>query len=253
MRPDTFLALFARPLMLAGLLCATALAWSQTGAPTVSEADIAKARRNQPVITDADVERARNANRMPTDAELSRVPVPSTPNIDALPQPVTRGSIDLGAIAQGYEAAVRDSVAQGGLGAGPGLLVFVSFTMPEKTLTRLVDQAARAKATLVLRGLVNGSLQETVARVQKLMDGRKVAFQIDPQAFERFGVAAAPTFVLVRDGARPADCAAGSCFASDAFVAVAGDVSLDYALEHFQRWAPRFTRDAAGFLKRLRG
>ena len=38
-------------------------------------------------VTDADIERARRQHRMPTDAELARVPVPSTPRIDALPQP----------------------------------------------------------------------------------------------------------------------------------------------------------------------
>ena len=49
---------------------------------------------------DADIERARQQHPMPTDAELARVPVPSTPRIDALPQPVTRTPVDLEALAK---------------------------------------------------------------------------------------------------------------------------------------------------------
>jgi conjugal transfer pilus assembly protein TrbC len=36
-------------------------------------------------------------------------------------------------------------------------------------------------------------------------------------------------------------------------VRTAGDVSLDYALEHVQRAAPKSAKDAGGFLKRIKG
>jgi conjugal transfer pilus assembly protein TrbC len=80
-----------------------------------------------------------------------------------------------------------------------------------------------------------------------------VSVQIDPQAFDRFGVVRTPSFVLVRAGAQPQRCGAGMCFAADQFVMAAGDVSLDYALEHFRRAAPRAAKDATPFLKRLKG
>lgn len=86
---------------------------------------------------------------------------------------------------------------------GPTLLVFVSFSMPEPALERLVDQAARTGATLVLRGLVEDSMQKTVARVQRVIGQRKVGFQIDPQAFDRFAIAATPSFVLIKDRSVP--------------------------------------------------
>ena len=238
----------------AGLLTLASNAWSQQAAsPSITEADMARARRQQPQITDVDIERARRANRMPSEAELARVPIQGTPRIDALPQPASAGRpVDLEALAKGYERAVG-SPLQGAFASGPGLMVFVSFSMPEPTLARLVDQAARSQALLVIRGFVNGSLKETVARVKDLIGTRKVGFQIDPQAFERFAVTATPTFVLVRNGAVPSDCGGNTCFASDAFVSAVGDVSLDYALEYFQRSAPAFDKDAAVFLKRLKG
>lgn len=246
----------ARTALLAAVLAASSTCMHSAiaqGSPVVTDADIARAKRNQPVITDKDIERAQKKHRMPTELELSRVPVPATPKLDALPTPGSAHPIDLEALAKGYEAnADRMAVAQG-IKSGPGLMVFVSFSMPEPTLRRLVDQAAKAQASLVVRGFVNGSLQETVARAQGLIGNRQVAFQIDPQAFDRFAVMKTPTFVLVRDGARGQPCASSLCFPSDAFVTASGDVSLDYALEFIERKAPRFAKDARSYLKKIRG
>lgn len=219
--------------------------------PTVTDADIERARRSQPSITEQDVQRARERNRMPTDVELRRVPAPSTPNIDALPKPATQSPVDLEALARGFDAQTGQAALMPK--PGPALLVFISFAMPEAALTRLVDQAARAQASLILRGLVDGSLVHTVSRVQQLVGTRKVAVQIDPQAFDRYAITKTPTFVLVRDGTQPQPCAGGLCVPGDGFAAASGDVSLDYALAFFQRSAPRFSKDAAGFLKRLKG
>ncbi|TXH49449.1 MAG: type-F conjugative transfer system pilin assembly protein TrbC [Burkholderiaceae bacterium] len=204
-----------------------------------------------PKVTDADIERARQQHPMPTDAELARVPVPSTPLIDALPQPTTRTPVDLEALAKGFDAQADKPVL--GAASGPSLLVFVSFAMPEATITRLLDQASRARATLVLRGLVNGSLRDTVERMQRLIGNRQVAVQIDPQAFDRFSIVRTPSFVLVRDGAASKPCAAGMCIASDQFVLAAGDVSLDYVLRFFERSAPGMARDASSYLQRMKG
>ncbi|MCP5286098.1 MAG: type-F conjugative transfer system pilin assembly protein TrbC [Burkholderiaceae bacterium] len=112
------------------------------------------------------------------------------------------------------------------------MLIFVSFAMPEPTLQRLVDQAARAGATLVLRGLVNGSIRDTVTRMQALIGSRRVAVQINPEAFDRHGITRTPTFVLVMDGAGTEACPSRLCGSSAQFVKVAGDVTLDYAMRY---------------------
>lgn len=204
-----------------------------------------------PSVTDADIERARQRHRMPTDAELARMPAPAAPRIDALPQPITKAPIDLEALAKGFDAdAAPPAFAST---AGPTLLVFVSFAMPEATIGRLLDQAARARATLVLRGLINGSMRDTVERMQRLIGERRVAVQIDPQAFDRFSIVRTPSFVLVRSGASAQPCNSGTCVASDQFVMAAGDVSLDYALRFFERSAPTMARDASSLLQRMKG
>ena len=245
------LRLSARALGLAAALLASAQALAQNP-PVITDADIERVRREQPAITEGDIDAARRKYSMPGDAELRYAPVP-TPNVEALPQPLSRTPIDLEALARGY-ASQADAMTQAqGLATGPGLLVFVSLSMPRPTLQRLVGQAARAKASIVLRGFANGSLRDTVAQVQGLIGARQVAVQIDPLAFDRFAVTRVPTFVLVRDGTRPVACASGSCAPADSFLRTSGDVSLDYALEHMRRSAPGFGPPADIFLKRIKG
>ena len=245
------LRLSARALGLTAALLASAQALAQNP-PVITDADIERVRREQPAITEGDIDAARRKYSMPGDAELRYAPVP-IPNVEALPQPLSRTPIDLEALARGY-ASQADAMTQAqGLATGPGLLVFVSLSMPRPTLQRLVDQAARAKASIVLRGFANGSLRDTVAQVQGLIGARQVAVQIDPLAFDRFAVTRVPTFVLVRDGTRPVACASGSCAPADSFLRTSGDVSLDYALEHMRRSAPGFGPPADIFLKRIKG
>ena len=247
----TDLRLSARALGLTAALLASAQALAQNP-PVITDADIERVRREQPAITEGDIDAARRKYSMPGDAELRYAPVP-IPNVEALPQPLSRTPIDLEALARGY-ASQADAMTQAqGLATGPGLLVFVSLSMPRPTLQRLVGQAARAKASIVLRGFANGSLRDTVAQVQGLIGARQVAVQIDPLAFDRFAVTRVPTFVLVRDGTRPVACASGSCAPADSFLRTSGDVSLDYALEHMRRSAPGFGPPADTFLKRIRG
>jgi conjugal transfer pilus assembly protein TrbC len=235
-----------------GLLGSGGSALAQTS-PIVTDADIERVRRETPTVTDQDIDAARRKYGMPSDAELQSAPVPTRPDIEALPQPATRAPIDLEALARGY-ATQADAMNQAqGLATGPGLFVFVSLSMPRPTLQRLVDQAARAKASIVIRGFAHGSLRDTVAQVQGLIGARQTSLQIDPLAFDRYAVTRVPTFVLVRDGTRPVSCASGSCAPDDSFLRATGDVSLDYALEHMRRSAPSFSPAADTFLKRFSG
>jgi conjugal transfer pilus assembly protein TrbC len=161
--------------------------------------------------------------------------------IDALPQPMAGAKVDLAAVARGFEAA--------GVGAmpvtvGPRLLVFISLAMPEGSLRRLAADAPRAGAVLVLRGLEGGSMIKTAARIRKLGGAGKASIQIDPKAFLRFGIEQVPTMVLARDVAAASPCQERGCAAQEGFVAVAGDVTLAYALDHVVRNAPRFAPEA---------
>ena len=222
-------------------------------APVITEADIERARRQVPAVSEQDIEAAQRKYGIPSNADLQSAPTAIHPRIDALPQPASRLPIDLEALARGYSAQTDTTTQTQGFATGPGLFVFVSLTMPRPTLQRLIEQSARAKASIVIRGLANGSLRDTVTLVQGLIGTRLVAVQIDPLAFDRFAITRVPSFVLVRDGTRAVSCASGSCAPADSFLRSSGDVSLDYALEHMQRSAPGFSPAADLFLKRIRG
>jgi len=218
--------------------------------PTDAEVERAKQQYRQP--TDAEVEAVKKRSRAPAEFELSRAAATqSSVNVDALPQP--KGQVDVEALARSYEANRRAFESGGNAIEQPALLVFVSLGLPEPTLRLLINQAARARAVLMLRGLHNASIRQTAARVQQLIGDANVELQIDPQAFDRFGVRVAPTFVVVKAGTQAADCAAGACVPAAAFASVAGDVSIEYALRAIAQRAPPFQSDAELFLRRMGG
>lgn len=232
------------------LLLVGAVALAQLRPPTDEAVERAKPQFRQP--TDAEVEAARKEYRMPSAAALDRAAASqSAVNVDTIPQP--KGPVDVAGLARAYEANRLAFEGAGMTTEQPTLLVFVTLAMPEATLRLLVDQAARAHAVLVLRGLKNSSIRQTAARVQHLIGESAAQFNIDPQAFDRFGVRTAPTFVLLKAGAQVADCAAGACVAPDAFASIAGDVSIAYALQAMAQRSPRFKTDAELVLRRIQG
>jgi conjugal transfer pilus assembly protein TrbC len=154
-------------------------------------------------------------------------------------------------MARGFREQVNQSVADSPLKLGPGLLVFVSFSLPEPTLHRLIDQAARVGGTLILRGFIDGSMQATSLRVRELIGNRQVGFQIDPQLFDKYGVTSAPTFVVVT-GSDADGCKGMACAKAERFAAVAGDVSVDYALEFVVKQSSAMRPAASKLLARYR-
>jgi conjugal transfer pilus assembly protein TrbC len=182
-------------------------------------------------------------------APVGLPPAKVMPRVDALPVPATQTPVDLETLARGFAGATASPTLPGA--DEPRLFVFISLDMPEAALSRLVDQAARARAQLLLRGLSEGSLPRTAARIQQLIGTRPVAVQIDPRAFDRYAIQRVPAFVLARADGQDTACSGEQCARPDDHVVAAGDVSLDYALVHFQRSAPSFAKDAGRFLTRL--
>jgi conjugal transfer pilus assembly protein TrbC len=106
-----------------------------------------------------------------------------------------------------------------------GFLIFISLSMPAESLNRLVDQAIRFNAPLVIRGTINDSLAATVAKVTAILNNREAEIQIDPRLFTRFNIASVPAFVAIS----PVTGKSGT---------VMGDVSATYALEAMERSMP---------------
>ena len=196
-----------------------------------------------------DIDRALKAHPFPGTDRLGSQPVPPPPRVNP-----RSDAIDI-------EAIARKNLRLQGTSAAPGspttpLRIFITLEMPRPSLRLLTDQAARSGAVLVLRGLKAQSMRQTIALVGELIGERQVAWVIDPEAFTRFGVRQAPTFVLALNDATGADtrgsCSSG-CATPTGFVSVSGDVSLDYALEAILRRRPEAALLVEPILKRLRG
>ncbi|MBP7522655.1 MAG: type-F conjugative transfer system pilin assembly protein TrbC [Leptothrix sp. (in: Bacteria)] len=212
-----------------------------------------------------DMARALKAQPLPAPERLTTQPLRETPRI-APDAAITRaaGTIDIAAMARQGAALTTPPPAATGTSA---LRIFITLDMPRGSLQRLVDQAARSGATLVLRGLKAQSMRQTLAAVSELVETRRVSWVIDPDAFTRYQVSAAPTFVLtLADEPVPGTpgfgsvpdlprCAGTGCAASTpeaAYLSVSGDVSLDYALDAMLRRSPEAAPRASAILQRLR-
>ena len=196
----------------------------------------------------ADIERAQKAHLFPTPDRLDVQPAPPPPSVKL---PAAPPSTDIEALAR---AGARLGQAAAPASAPVSLRIFITLEMPRASLQLLTDQAARSGAVLVLRGLTANSMRETLAAVSGLIGERQVAWTIDPEAFARYRVERAPTFVLsLDDRAEPGAACGSDCRAPAAFVSVSGDVSLDHALETLARQRPDAGSLVAPMLKRLRG
>ena len=215
-----------------------------------------------------DIARALKAQPLPTPERLATQPPRAIPRI--APDTATvaaaaaaAGSIDIAAMARQGAALGTPSAAN----SASALRIFITLDMPRTSLQRLVDQAARTGATLVLRGLKAQSMRQTLAAVSELLESRGVSWVIDPDAFTRFQVSAAPTFVLtLADESLPNTpgfgsvpmlprCAGTGCATPTpeaAYLSVSGDVSLDYALDAMRRASPEAAPRASAILQRLR-
>lgn len=172
-------------------------------------------------------------------AQQLRVLVPDVGRAPALSVP------DPAVIAKRYQSDQRPDA---------GLFVLVSLTMPPGSLDRLAAQAGKAGATLVLRGMLGGSFKKTTELIADIIRKHPgTQFHIDPTLFRRFNVIQVPTFVLTVRPEEDQTCGS-DCDANNTFAQVAGDVSLDYALEHLSKQSDqRFARLAETRLKQIRG
>lgn len=75
------------------------------------------------------------------------------------------------------------------------ILVFVSFSMPEEVLRQLSKTLKdHPEVKLVLRGLIEDSLEKTVRKIKDL-DG---VMEINPHLFDAYAIQTVPTFVLIK-------------------------------------------------------
>lgn len=107
------------------------------------------------------------------------------------------------------------------------VIVFLSFSMPEKSLQAWLIQCKHSGATPVIRGLINNSFKETMQAIYRLSQKTGLGMQLDPVLFQTFGITQVPAVVSVK---AVDACPANMNCKPPTFDRIYGDVSLDYAL-----------------------
>lgn len=153
-------------------------------------------------------------------------------------------NVDIQALAKRYEQRTQARRTD-------DLMVFVSFTMPSESLKRIVAQVSQLGGTVVLNGFKDNSWQATAFAIKDLGEKRGNVV-VNPNAFIKYRVKTVPITVLVKPEANDQLDSEG-CALPDTYTAVAGDVSLDYALDDIAQHDRRFTEMAQRYARQLRG
>lgn len=128
------------------------------------------------------------------------------------------------------------------------LMIFVSASIPKESLKDLMYQAKKAGAVLVFNGLI-GNLKNTQEFLSNISKDDLSAI-IDPRLFELFQIKIVPTFVILNDVLQ--DCEKNNCQLSPLHDRIAGNITLQYALEQFAQDAKENSL-VFEFLKKIKG
>ena len=109
-------------------------------------------------------------------------------------------------------------------------------------------QAKKAGAVLVFNGLI-GNLKNTQEFLSNISKDDLSAI-IDPRLFELFQIKIVPTFVILNDVLQ--DCEKNNCQLSPLHDRIAGNITLQYALEQFAQDAKENSL-VFEFLKKIKG
>ena len=191
---------------------------------------------------ETDLERSNRILKEVNERVVNQYRAPA-PKLDNLPQPaVPPNPADM---AQQF----RQSPVQPKTGA-PELMVFVSFSMPDEALQRIVEQSERTGARLVFRGLKGNKLTDMAQHIATLIGKHRVEAIVHPPAYAQFKVNQVPALVIAQPNA--GDQMESGCAQPDRYVKVTGDVSQDYALEYIERTSPQWAAAAHLFGEKLK-
>lgn len=159
------------------------------------------------------------------------------------------GAIDFDEIV----TAAADNL-QDNRGDAPLFMVFVSLSMPEDSLRRVIDDVSRAGGVVVFRGFPQNSARQFVARLSKVIDDRSrfASIGIDPRLFRAFEVSAVPAYVVASTDFDLCDGLACRTV-TPPHDRIIGNVTVDHALEAIVESRGPGALVAGAALKNLRG
>ena len=134
------------------------------------------------------------------------------------------------------------------------LYIAVSLTMPKPALRQLALDANKAGAKVVIRGLVNGSFEQTLVAAKEIFDENSIGgVAIEPQVFRAFGVERVPTFIAAKAPVQPCDQGVDCDSVATPHDRLAGNISLAEALRLLAQGGDQAPDVARAALARLEG
>ena len=138
------------------------------------------------------------------------------------PLDINQTITDYNALTKNAKASIADN----------RLLIFISSSMPKKTIINLMNQASSLGAVFVVRGLMNGSYVNTYRYFYNLKGDSNVAIMLNPTLFNALQVDSVPTFALYQS---EQDLMKTACNVTPKYTKVSGEVSVHYALDELKR------------------
>ena len=139
------------------------------------------------------------------------------------------GAVDFDEMIQAASANLKEAQ-----GTTPQFMVFVSTSMPEQALKRIIADTSAAGGVVVFRGFPGNSGKAFIAALSKVVekDQQFASIGIDPRLFRAFDVTAVPTMVVSSSDFTPCD--GLTCKTTPPpFDRIEGNVTVRYALETF--------------------
>lgn len=109
------------------------------------------------------------------------------------------------------------------------ILIFVSFSMPDQSLIAYLHDAKMIHASVIIRGLINNSFQETFKKMSYLIKASGGGgMLLDPVWFKRFKITTVPAVVILpKNSACFSD---ATCDVERDFDIIRGNITLSSAL-----------------------
>lgn len=234
--------------------------------------DYGAVRRNNPMPSDQQVADELKRMRPEIDRALAAPPAkppalpepakpPKLPDTPAAPRQIDipphllakpktfAGTLDPSTLAKAYETATNPTPNAGDF----EFLVFVSFSIPDHELKKLIENAAEANAVVVFRGPVDEedtSLRKFMAKAKALGVKRAKDIQINPPAFTKYQISQVPAYVLAQVAESRKELS--GCAPAGSFASLTGSISPEFALNVFKsRGSKEIATAAQGLLSKM--
>lgn len=207
--------------------------------------DIATQRMSDPKVVEQAKALVDKSERFVADAQPD-----TTTDIETITD--DNGNVDLNALIAKYRNPIKEKRNPTQGKELPTLMVFVSSSMPKASLYPLAKQVQKAGGVLMMNGVVNGNLSNTILFFKDMFEKTGVTMQFNPTLFRLFEVKSVPQTIVVDKPIMPCSPEEPNCEVHiPPFDRMQGNTSLYYSLEQFS-WSGDVQERALAHLNQLR-